>query len=170
LFEPILISRPWRFAPESVDVRGSSRGADVASQIIVDIGAEGGSLTVFGQKNAAGEWKFGEKRDETTLYDSEEDPDGTDFKHFYETTGCILTFGEAIARLDRYRWFRLYPLEVHPEFLDAVLLEVRMRGGEVEEARWRETLAEKTPWCRAAVQTQKFGGLFSAIYRLLIHR
>jgi hypothetical protein len=114
------------------------------SEIILDVGAEGGSLTVFGDKSEDGKWKFHLNRNELMLYDSDEDPGGRDA--YYENSAYLPSLQEALKLLDKYPWFSLYPVEVHPEFFDTILSEVRQRGGEKEEFRWRETLKNRLPF------------------------
>jgi hypothetical protein len=70
---------------------------------------------------------------------SEEDQRGMRVEDFARTE-CAQTFQEALRRIDRYQWFLLYPLEIHPEYFDAVLAEVAKNGGLDEVARWRERL------------------------------
>jgi hypothetical protein len=117
-------------------------------ETVLEVGAEGGSITLLRERKAGEDWQFQVKTDETTLDDllSEVDRNGIDF---VAQTGYLHSFNEALPLLDRYPWFSLCPLKVHPEFLDAVLLEVRKRGGPTEETRWRERLKkaeiEQTP-------------------------
>lgn len=114
---------------------------DVLPEIVLKIGAEGGSLTILRERVVEQGWRFRVELNETTLYDmlSEEDQRGMraeDFARFEYAQ----TFQEALGRIEKYQWFRLYPLQVHPEYLDAVLSEVRKNGGSDEVARWREEL------------------------------
>ena len=117
------------------------KNSSVLPEIVLEIGAEGGSLTILRERIAEGGWQFRVKLNETTLYDmlSEEDRRGMRVEDFARTEYAH-TFQEALSRVDRYQWFRLCPLQVHPEFLDAVLAEVEKRGGPDEVARWREQL------------------------------
>src|SRR5262249_7031765 len=105
-------------------------------EIILKIGAEGGTVTISRERIAEKNWQFRTKLDETTLYDmlSDEDRSGMTVKDFARTE-YTLTFQEALKRLDVYKWFRLYPIDVHPEFLDTVLAEVGKRGGSDEVGR-----------------------------------
>ena len=120
---------------------GAVENSNVLPEIVLEIGAEGGSLTILRERIAEGGWQFRVKLNETTLYDmlSEEDRRGMRVEDFARTEYAH-TFQEALSRVDRYQWFRLCPLDVHPEFLDAVLAEVEKRGGPDEVARWREQL------------------------------
>jgi len=38
-------------------------------ETILELGAEGGSLTLFGNRDAAGQWRFRTQTDETTMND-----------------------------------------------------------------------------------------------------
>jgi hypothetical protein len=119
----------------------ANQNSNVLPEIVLEIGAEGGSLTILRERIAEQGWQFRVELNETTLYDmlSEEDQRGMRVEDFARTEYAH-TFQEALRRIDQYEWFRLYPLEVHPEFLDAVLAEVRKNGGLDEVARWREQL------------------------------
>jgi hypothetical protein len=115
--------------------------SNVLPEIILEIGAEGGSVTISRERIAEEGWQFRVKVDETTLYDmlSDEDRGGMAVEDFTRTE-YTFKFEEALRRLDVYQWFRLYPLDVHPEFLDVVLAEVGKRGGLEEVDRWRRQL------------------------------
>jgi hypothetical protein len=80
------------------------------------------------------------KINETALYDALSEEDRNSMGEYFAQIGYARSFQEGLRLLDRYQWFRLQPLEVHPEFLDAVLREVKKRGGPTEETRWREQL------------------------------
>ncbi len=110
-------------------------------EIVLEVGAEGGSITLLGEREA-GDWQFQMETQET--YDLSEEDVGVGENS--APIECVRTFHEAVAILDRYRWFGLQPLKVHPEFREAVLLAVRMRGGPTEETRWREKLKSLKPW------------------------
>lgn len=108
-------------------------------EVILQVGCEGASLTIIRERNITGDWQFLSERNEVAIYDllSEEDRSGF---IACERSGYVSSFDEALRLLDHYRWFRLYPLEVHPDFLDHVLLEVTKRGGESQCTHWREQL------------------------------
>ena len=73
-----------------------------------------------------GDWQFRVERNEVALYDllSEEDRQGLEF---YGQTGNAPSFQEALRLLDKYPWPNLHPIQVHPQFVEAVLLEVNKR-------------------------------------------
>ena len=119
----------------------ANKNSKVLPEIVLKVGAEGGTLTILRERIVEQGWQFRIELNETTLYDmlSEEDQRGMRVEDFARTEYAP-TCQEALRRIDRYQWFRLYPLEVHPEYLDAVLAEVRKNGGLDEVARWRERL------------------------------
>lgn len=113
--------------------------------IVLQVGSEGGSLTLVRQKDASGGWEFRAERNEAALYDllSEEDRNGIEFS---SQSGYVRSLEEGLSLLDKYPWFRLHPTLVNPEFLDAILVQVQKRGGETEKARWRRELKRATDW------------------------
>lgn len=107
--------------------------------IVLAIGAEGGSLTIRREPSPTGGWYFHVSSDESTMYDmlSEEDHEGIAFfRHF----GVVRTLEEALRQLDAYPWVKLHPMQIHPEYRDEILRGVFDRGGLDEEARWRGRL------------------------------
>jgi hypothetical protein len=111
-----------------------------AVEVILDIGSEGGVLTIVGMRGANG-WHFRAMRDETALYDllNEEDREGLEFR---DASDWVDSFETALARLDRYPWHRLYPLRVHPDFRRQVwgAMQERFRKdgrGDRNRDRWR---------------------------------
>ncbi len=92
-------------------------------EVVVGVGAEGGSLTLLRQLGPDGAWRYYMERDEGSL---EEfcDFEMTDEEKF-SRTGEVATFEEGLALMDTYpEWCRLCPLEIHPEFREAVLAVV----------------------------------------------
>jgi hypothetical protein len=114
----------------------------VPTEIIVQVGAEGGTLTIEGKHFGDIGWQFRMARNEMTLYDDCVDDDRpVDVTGFIENSDYFDSLGEALQLFDRYPyWIKLYVVEVHPEFVHEVLAEVRSRGGKSAEARWREAL------------------------------
>jgi hypothetical protein len=111
-------------------------------EVVLEVGAEGGSITLVRERNRNEDWWFRIETNETALRDvlSQGDQNGIEFS---SQTGYVHSFEEALRLLDKYPWFRLYPLEIHPEFIDAVLGAVRKRGGAAAETRWREKLKHR---------------------------
>ena len=96
-----------------------------AGEVIVKVGAEGGSLTLVGIKAANG-WRFRAIRNESTLYDllSEEDREGLVFR---DESDWVDSFDASLALLDKYPWHLLIPLQVHPDFRRQVWTAVEER-------------------------------------------
>ena len=126
-------------AVSSIGLAALAPNPTIFREIVLEVGAEGGSITLLGRRNADENWQFEMETNETALYDLLSEEDRNTIGE-YAQSACVCSFHEALGLLDRYQWFSLYPLKVHPEFFDAVLLEVRKRGGPVEETRWRKEL------------------------------
>src|SRR5208282_2757906 len=101
-----------------------ARNPNMLCEVVLEVGAEGGSLTLRRERDADGDWQFWVERNETALYDLLSEEDRSEIGGYFAQTGYVYSFHEALDLLDKYPWFRLYPVQVHPEFLDAVLLDV----------------------------------------------
>lgn len=119
------------------------RTSTALRDVVLEVGSEGGSLTLLRGLNTSNNWQFWVERNETALYDLLSEDDRSEVGNTSRRLDSSTPFQEALRLFDRYPWFRLYPLKVHPEFLDTVLLEVRKRGGETAESRWREELKRR---------------------------
>ncbi len=117
------------------------------SEIILEVGSEGGLLTILGKRDAVGEWKFVIKRNETTLCDMlpVEEQSGL---VFCECSGWVDSLAEVLVLLDRYPWHRLCPMTVHEEFrhaiLDAVVARYKAAGNERAHqlSNWEEVCSK----------------------------
>ena len=103
--------------------RDTTRRRNDKPEIIVEVGAEGGTLTLVGQRTAR-KWSFSMLRDESTLKEFDEDLCGDELIGHSET---VVGFAAALGLLDQYPWAQLYPLRVHPEFRTLVFYEVAKR-------------------------------------------
>jgi hypothetical protein len=106
----------------------SEEMACLSCEIILEVEAEGGTLALFGSKNDVGEWEFWTGTDEAAFFDLLNEEDRHDLGSPVSTSESVASLPEALALLDKYPWFRLVPLEVHPDFRDAILIEVQKRG------------------------------------------
>jgi hypothetical protein len=108
-------------------------------QMVLKIGAAGGTLSVCKVTTEDGTQSFLVKRDESTLKEFmiKEDADGISFK---SKIGPLLTFDDALAVLKRYRWHLLTPMLVHKDFREPVLTAVMNLGGEKLANRWQRKL------------------------------
>lgn len=119
---------------------------DQKTTVILEVGAEGGALTIEGRRDHSGAWRFRYVRDERTLDDLL--PGEFSADDLYETSRWVSTLDEAVASIDRWPWARLYALRVHPDFAAQILEVVRARlqtVGAPERSRlwdrWREVVA-----------------------------
>jgi hypothetical protein len=112
-----------------------------AVEVILDVGAEGGALTIEGMRTANG-CRFRAIRNEYALMDflREEDREGFEF---WSGSGWVDSFDRALALFDKYPWHRLIPLQVHPGFRGRTWAAVReryrtdKRSGPDRLDRWR---------------------------------
>jgi GTP diphosphokinase / guanosine-3',5'-bis(diphosphate) 3'-diphosphatase len=91
-------------------------------EVILQIGVEGGKLTLYGSRTASG-WLFS-----LNVYDCTPlllDEGGPADQH---TSSRVTSWADAIALLDAYpRWPEFYPLAIHPDFRKQVWKEVEGR-------------------------------------------
>lgn len=92
-------------------------------QLIVKVGADGGSLSLLGRKYRRDEWQFICVTDEHTLKDmlSESDRKGV---HGCLTTDPVERWENGLKLLREYPWTCLVPIYIHPEFSLLVMKEV----------------------------------------------
>jgi alpha/beta superfamily hydrolase len=105
---------------------------------IIEIGAEGGCITLSGWKTPRGIWQFQRDTDERTMQDllSEEDAAGLQLR---SVSPVASGWEGALRILGHYRWQLLYPLYVHPEFADLVWQEVeKVELDSWQLERWSE--------------------------------
>lgn len=104
-------------------------------QVIVEVGSEGGSLTLFGIESPDG-WRFRVETDEAALLDDDEMVEKPD-------RPWVVTWRSALKQLDAYPWTQLFPLDVHPEFFERVhkALQAREKKGiEIPWFQWAPVL------------------------------
>ena len=118
-------------------------GDGSSEQLILEVSAEGGSLSISSLGIEGSPQRFVVRRNEAVLWDllSEEDAEGTNLS---AELGMLHTFDEALRVLGRYPWYRLDPLHAHPRFVDAVLREVTRLGGTERAERWKQILLRDT--------------------------
>lgn len=107
-----------------------------AFEIILQVGAEGGSVALHRWETSPGNWTWAMETNEVALYDLLEGEDGFDSRHAVKHQYAH-SFEDAIKLLDKYPWPKLYPMEVHPQFRDAILKAVLERDGSAAERRWQ---------------------------------
>jgi len=110
-------------------------------ETILEVGADGGSLSLFGKKDPQGHWQFWTHTDETTYCELLDEQDLRGLGSLVGTTDPVVSLAEAIGLLDRYPWYQLTPLHVHPAFRLAILEEVRKRGTQEEFTAWESQVS-----------------------------
>lgn len=107
----------------------------VNKQPILEVIAEGGSITLYGLRSA-GCWQFRVETNEAAMDIDEEMPD-------VPKRPWVDSWYSALEQLDRYPWPQLYPRLVHPEFGEPIFeaLQVRKAEGKFFDwSRWRHVL------------------------------
>jgi hypothetical protein len=92
--------------------------------IILKIGAEGGDLTLYGDRTESG-WLFSlSVYDCSPLMLDEDDGGGAAIQY---RSSPVTSWADAIALLDKHPWAKLHPLAVHADFRKRVWNEVEIR-------------------------------------------
>jgi hypothetical protein len=93
-------------------------------EIVVEVGAEGGSITLYGSRKSRG-WHFYRNLMDWT-------PALLDEPTLDHDSKVVKTWPAALKLLDQYPWHHLFPIRVHPEFqvlvLDAVMARYQRDG------------------------------------------
>ena len=130
---------------QNADSETRSGVAPIESKIhretVLEVGAEGGSITLFREARAVGDWQFRMATNELATHDMLSEEDVTGLGPAARETDYVHSFDEGLELLDKYPWFKFVPLQVHAAYRNAVLRAVRERGGPTEETRWKEHLA-----------------------------
>src|SRR5450631_2586540 len=104
-------------------------------ELIVEVGAEGGGITLYG-KRVDGAWSFAREIVDQT-------PHLLDEAEILGSSNVVTGWVEALALLDKYPWARIYSIAVHPEFASQVHAATaeRLNDGYAPEFirdRWEE--------------------------------
>lgn len=105
-------------------------------EIVVEVGAEGGSIKLYGSRTSEG-WHFYRNLMDWT-------PELLDESKLDLDSEVVKTWPAALQLLDQYPWHHLSPIHVHPMFhelvLDAVMARYRRDGdsGPDRRPRWIE--------------------------------
>ncbi len=105
------------------------------SEVIIELGAEGGSITLFGVRSPRG-WLYSRSVDDWTseLIDEE---------RIEHDSNVVDSWESALGLLDRYPWHMLSPVRIHPEFREQIWIAVQRRFEGRGDAmarieKWRE--------------------------------
>ena len=123
----------------------SGRGSRVrqeAFDVVLEIRAEGGSITL--SRDLSGEVpRFLLETNESALWsllDDEDDGPPSPPPPPPPPKEVGSTLAEAFEALERYPWFLLYPVAVHPELAGEIEARVLARGGDEALVEWRRRL------------------------------
>jgi hypothetical protein len=102
--------------------------------IIVEVGAEGGSIALIGTRRDRG-WTYSRSVKDWT-------PELIDEEPISHKSAEVDSWEAALRLLDKYSWQTLYPLKIHPEFRARVwiALQERLVADETKSSeleRWR---------------------------------
>jgi len=93
-----------------------------SAEVILEIGAEGGSLKIQRFHASDWTWKFNLKIDESTLAEFLDEVDEVDL---VKESPPVDTFAEAIQLMNKYPWRELELISVHPEYADFIRSEMK---------------------------------------------
>jgi hypothetical protein len=111
------------------------------SEVILEIGAEGGSITLYGVRTQHG-WCFSRKVIDWTPELIDEEP--INEEPFQRKATIVNSWEAALDLLDQYPWCKLYPISIHPDFRQKVWVALHERlhhnsgTTEFDLKRWRE--------------------------------
>lgn len=105
-------------------------------ETILEVGAEGGTLTLFGSRSADGQWRFWTHTNESNYRELLDEADLRGSGSLVNTSESVSSLIEALALLERHQWHRMMPLQIHPEFRTAILSEAQKRATQEEVAAW----------------------------------
>lgn len=130
-------------------------------EVVVEVGAEGGSLRLHG-RHLGTTWQFCRTvRDQTPQLLGEDES--------WHSSSVASTWADALALLDRYPWAELYPLKVHPNFANRILTAATERLTRSSRradrlSDWRSIVAESSK--ASAGQAVEYEQILKVLYAL----
>ena len=100
--------------------------ANPAPQVIVEVGSDGGSLTLYGIQAPEG-WTYRAAVNEKALGGAPDTPGRRPW---------VATWEDGLAQLDSYPWPSLYPVKVHPDFIEQVTSALQEREKNGRRINW----------------------------------
>ena len=108
-----------------IDNNKISAGNIDTVEVLLEIGGEGGSLSIQRFRATDGTWKFIFIRDESTMADFLDEEDQIDLFKKYPP---VETFAEAIQLMNKYPWHELHMITMHPEYAKVIQAEKKKRS------------------------------------------
>jgi len=105
-------------------------------EVILQVGAEGGSITLRRWEISPDDWMWSVETNEVMLYDLLDGEEGFAPRDAVKS-GQAISFEDSLLLMDKYQWTKLTPMRVHPDYRVAILEAVRDRGGLAAERRWK---------------------------------
>ena len=105
-------------------------------EAIIELGAEGGSVVLYGFRTGQG-WAFMRKVIDQT-------PELIDEDSTHSNSAVVHSWEAALELLDQYPWPKLFPISIHPDFRQKIWIAVQKRlhsatkRTELELQRWRD--------------------------------
>lgn len=112
------------------------------AEVLIDVGAEGGSLSLFRELTDEPRWEYFTELNQVALVDMSEavgDPVPAEMR--LVRSERVDTFEKGLRLLDEHEgWETLYPVRVHPEYRDQVwsLVSERLGTDARGRQRWKE--------------------------------
>jgi len=113
----------------------------ITEETILEVGSEGGTIKLIGGKDESGLWRFWKKTNEETMRYMLDPEDLEGLEDFSTTSKLVGSLAEAFVLLSQYPWQSFVPLQLHPEFRDAILSEVERTGKPEDLKRWNSSLS-----------------------------
>ena len=110
-------------------------------EVIVEVGTEGGSITLLGTHSQGG-WVYSMSVDDWS-------PELIGEERIQHDSNVVDSWEAALKLLDQYPWFKLHPISIHAEFRQQIWCAVQERmqknteGSEGPLERWRELCRSK---------------------------
>ena len=89
------------------------------NEVIIEVGAEGGSIALYGIRTERC-WVFSRKVIDQT-------PELIDEEGIQHNSAAVDSWKAALKLLDQYPWFKLYPIRIHPKFRQKIWRAVQKR-------------------------------------------
>lgn len=108
------------------------------NEVVLKVGAEGGDVTLVGRQALNGAWQFARATEDQTEF-LLGDADAI----WCSESAWVDGWEAALTLMDRYPWAMLYPLTVHPEFVDRVRVAIEERLSKREPSPHAEHARDK---------------------------